>query len=671
MHLPSFCSFIARGLAGIGLAFAILTGTPLLQAAPPLLEKQDLFESGRDGYALYRIPGMVVTSKGTVLAYCEARKDAKGDWGPIDIVMRRSTDGGKTFSPPATVVKIEGELPFNPVAIAQNLDKPGDNTANNPVAIVDKQNGAIHFLYCLEYMRCFCIRSDDDGLTWTQPVDITGTFEQFRPDYDWKVLATGPAHGIQLKTGRLVVPVWLSLGTGNHAHRPSVTSTIYSDDHGKTWQRGEIAVPNTAEWIFPNETVLVELVNGMVMLNVRSESLAHRRIVVQSRDGATQWSKPRFDDALLESICMGSIVRHSVKPPGDKNRILFANPHNLERLDGKAAQGKSRDRRNLSIKLTYDEGKTWAVNKTLEAGYGAYSDMAVLPDGTALCLYERGRDTDVEQKRSTSYAYLTLARFNVEWLTDGKDVPTTATDGRAHYGAKREDFQVAGCEAFIIHPTKPAANGTKPWIWYAPTIGGHPSNGNGWLLKQLLDQGFYVGGIYVGETYANPKSREQFDAYYDHVTKTFGLVPKVCLLAQSRGGLNQYNYAANHPDRVACIAGIYPVGDLRSYPGLGRAAPAYGLTAEQLEAQLATHNPVDRLEPIAKAKIPVLHIHGDVDKLVPLEKNSGAIAEKYKALGGPMELIVVPGKGHQVDPAFFESKAMLDFILKHGLGRTD
>src|SRR5581483_4992340 len=161
--------------------------------------------------------------------------------------------------------------------------------------------------------------------------EITAAFEEFRSHYDWKVLATGPAHGIQLKTGRLVVPVWLSTGTGGHAHRPSVTATIYSDDHGKTWQRGDIAVPNTNEWMIPNETVIVELADGGVMLNVRSESLAHRRIVTVSRDGATGWSKPRFDDALLEPICMASIVRFSKRPDHDKNRIVFANPHNLAR----------------------------------------------------------------------------------------------------------------------------------------------------------------------------------------------------------------------------------------------------------------------------------------------------------------------------------------------------
>lgn len=646
-------------------AFALLALTSAF-TAEPLLEKQDLFTAGEGGYALYRIPGIVVTKKGTALAYCEARKDAKGDWGPIDIVMRRSTDGGKTWLPRQTVVHVEGDLPVNPVATAQNLDKPGDNTTNNAVAFADK-SGAVHMLYCLEYMRCFYIRSDDDGVTWSKPVEITSTFEQFRPQYDWKVIATGPAHGIQLRTGRLIVPVWLSLGTGGHAHRPSVTATVYSDDHGATWKAGAIAIPDTPEWVYPNETCIVETLVGTVMINARTESKNHRRLINLSRDGGESWAKPRFDEALLEPICMGSIVRYSMRPAADKNRILFANPHNLERLDGKAIEGKSRDRRNLSIKLSHDEGKTWKFSRTLEAGYGAYSDLAVLPSGDALCLYERGTDDGMEKKKSTHYTHLTVARFNLEWISKGKDSLKGPLDGKMDFGARRDEFEVDGAEAFVLHPTRPAANGTRPWVWYAPTIGNNPGASNAWLIQKLLDRGFYVVGLYVGETFANPRSREQFAAFYHHLRQEYQLAPKASLIAQSRGGLNHYNFAADHPEWVNCIAGIYTVGDIRSYPGMERAAPAYGLTPEALEKEVAKHTPVARLEPIAAAKIPILHVHGDSDKVVPIEQNSGAIAKRYRELGGQMKLIVVPGKGHEFDAAFFESQPMLDFLLKHGL----
>ncbi|CAN5814380.1 hypothetical protein BH11VER1_BH11VER1_40170 [soil metagenome] len=386
-------------------------------AAEPFLEKVDLFQGGEDpAYKLYHIPGIVVTAKGTVLTWCEARKRAAGvsDWDDIRILMRRSTDDGKTFSAPKSIADVPGPKAKNPFALKMKNVDPNDVTYNNPVMIADK-DGTVHMLFCLEYMRTFYQRSTDDGVTWSVPVEITSAFEGFRKTYDWKVLATGPDHGIQLKNGRLVVPVWLSTATGGNAHHPSVTATIYSDDQGQTWQAGEIAVPNTEEWIDPNETIAIELADGSVMLNVRSESKANRRLTTVSKDGATGWSTPKFDDALLEPICMGSMVRYSL----DKPRILFCNPDNLSRADGKEAPGKNRDRKNLSIKLSYDEAKTWSVNKVLEAGPSMYSDIAVTPKGTILCFYGRsGNNTGLA---FFAGGYLTVARFNLEWLTDGKD----------------------------------------------------------------------------------------------------------------------------------------------------------------------------------------------------------------------------------------------------------
>jgi len=383
-------------------------------AAEPFVEKLDLFKVGEDpAYKIYHIPGIVVTAKGTVLAWCEARKKG-GDWDDISILLRRSTDDGKTWSAPKSIADVPGPKAKNPFSLRMKNVDPKDVTYNNPVLIADRDS-TVHMVFCLEYMRCFYQRSTDDGVSWSKPVEITATFEKFRPAYDWKVLATGPDHSIQLRTGRLVVPVWLSTGTGGNAHRPSVTATIYSDDKGKTWHAGEIAVPNTEDWINPNETVVIELADGRVMLNIRNESKTHRRLVTTSRDGATGWSTPKFDDALLEPICMGGIVRYSTEKSGGKNRILFSNPHNLERADAKAEPGKNRDRKNVSVKLSYDEGQTWAVNKTVEPSWSAYSDIGVTRAGTILCFYGRGA------KPGFAGDALTLARFNLEWLTDGKD----------------------------------------------------------------------------------------------------------------------------------------------------------------------------------------------------------------------------------------------------------
>ncbi len=373
------------------------------QPSPPMQEKVDLFEAGQGGYAFYRIPGVVVTAKGTVLAYCEARRTDRSDWSTMDVLLRRSPDGAKTWEPPQVISGVTGPKEKNPAARGQKLGRDDGFTYNNPIAIADR-SGAVHVLFCLEYLRCFYRRSDDDGKTFSAPVEITGTFDRFRPEYEWKVLSTGPGHGIQLRSGRLVATVRLSRAIGPNALRPTVATTIYSDDGGQTWQRGEIAVPNTADWVNPNEPIIAELGDGRVMLNVRNEGKPKRRLVTTSADGVTGWSTPRFDAALLDSGCMAGLVSVSRKSSADKSRLLFSNPHDV------AA------RKNLSLKLSYDEGETWPVNQTLEEGPSAYSDVAVLPDGTMLCFYERGSRDGKEL-----YGRLTLARFNLEWLTGGRD----------------------------------------------------------------------------------------------------------------------------------------------------------------------------------------------------------------------------------------------------------
>lgn len=368
-------------------------------AAEPKLEQFDVFQAGQGGYELYRIPGIVATPNGTLLAYCEARKSARADWGHIDILLRRSTDGGKTWSPAEKIVHLEGKFERNPAAVAQGLGKEGEITINNPLAIVDAKNGLVHFLYCVEYNRLFHMTSSDDGLTFSKPVEITSTIEAFRPGYDWQSFAVGPGHGIQLASGRLLTAIWLSTGKGGHAHRPSVVSTIYSDDGGKTWQRGDIVAGEQRPLKNPSESIVVELSSGDVLINLRSESPEHRRASAVSPDGATNWTEPKFDEALLEPVCMASIVRVEHKEPSGESKpiLIFANPDT------------EKGRKNLTVQWSDDDGNTWRSKRVLEPGPSAYSDLTVAPDGTIYCFYEAGERGPYERLR--------VSKFPLEWLT--------------------------------------------------------------------------------------------------------------------------------------------------------------------------------------------------------------------------------------------------------------
>ncbi len=392
--LPQFAQWSAF-LIGASVLFSLLSPA---SAAESIIEKADLFKSGENGIGRFRIPGIVVTTKGTALVYCEARSDARSDWGEIQVHLRRSADGGRTWEKARQVAHFGERITGNP-----HKPKGGESeqTVNNPVAIVDSKTGAIHFLYCINYARCFYMRSDDDGVSFSSPVEITAAFEAFREVCDWKVLATGPGHGIQLRGGRLVVPVWLAYGKAGD-HSPSMSGTIYSDDHGRSWQAGQIALPCTADWKNPNETTVVELSDGRVMLNARTASAANRRLITSSPNGATDWAAPQFDTALLDPKCMGSLIR--IPAMGARDRLLFCNPHNLKYdASGLEIPGAHAERKNLSIHLSDDDGLTWRGPKTLEEGTGAYSDLAYLSDGTTLCFYER-KDS------------LTLARLTSDWI---------------------------------------------------------------------------------------------------------------------------------------------------------------------------------------------------------------------------------------------------------------
>jgi sialidase-1 len=387
---------------------AVLAG---LASQATAVEKTNLFQAGEGGYAMYRIPALVVTPQQTLLAACEARKLGRGDWDHVDLLLRRSTDGGRTWEAARELVG-QRDLPLNmarnPAAIAAGLGRDGVFTINNPTWIADASTGETHLLYCVEYGRAFIITSRDGGATFSRPREITQAFETFRSrdGYAWRVIAIGPGHGVRLSTGRLLAAVWLSTGEGGHAHRPSVCATIYSDNQGATWLAGEIVARDPHPLANPSECAVVETTPGRVMLNIRCESPRNRRAIAWSADGATNWSRPEFDDALIEPVCMAGLTRMETVTAGAPHNLLFSNPDSIERRPDAPTTSTSRVRQNLTLRASRDGGKTWPVSRVLEPDHSAYSDLAAGADGTIYCFYERG---DMGPYEKLTFACITPA----------------------------------------------------------------------------------------------------------------------------------------------------------------------------------------------------------------------------------------------------------------------
>lgn len=230
-----------------------------------------------------------------------------------------------------------------------------------------------------------------------------------------------------------------------------------------------------------------------------------------------------------------------------------------------------------------------------------------------------------------------------------------------------ESFLLDGHPAFILWPEEAKRQNPQPWIMYAPTLPDYPDSHEKWMHEQFLNAGIAVAGIDSGESYGSPKGRVAGDALYRELTQKRGFAKRLCVLGRSRGGLWASSWAIENPEKVAGLAGIYPVFDFRSYPGLDKAAPAYELTAEQLAARSAEFNPIQRLGVLAKAKIPALFIHGEDDKVVPIKENSAAFVALYEAVGAgnAVKLIAVPGQGHNFWEGFFHCQELVDFSIAH------
>ncbi|NUQ30067.1 MAG: exo-alpha-sialidase [Acidobacteriaceae bacterium] len=371
------------------LTFALAAGAALAQ-----VESVNLWNAGIGGYATYRVPGIVKTKRGTLLAYCGGRKDlSKGDWSPTDILLRRSTDDGRTWEPSRM--------------IAGN----GEDLTDNAVMIADDKTGEVHLLYQKNYAKVFARDSSDDGRTFSQEREITDVFDQFKSDYDWNVVTPGTGHGIQLHNGRLLASIWIANGKlnpdGTRAHAPAAVGTVYSDDHGRTWKRGALVARDSAEIVSPNETVAAQLPDGKVMVNIRSGGAEHLRAVSTSEDGISGWSKPRFDQQLFDPTCDAGILADATE-----KRMYFSNPDSRD-VPG-ARDRKWRVRENLTVKVSEDNGQTWSHERVLDPGVTGYSDLASGKEELYV-IYESGS----LQGSQTKPDHVAVARVAKSWLMQG------------------------------------------------------------------------------------------------------------------------------------------------------------------------------------------------------------------------------------------------------------
>jgi len=359
--------------------FFLLSGVCLFLAcqAPKEQAPVILFENGTGEYNCYRIPAIVKAPDGSLLAFAEGRLENCGDFGNVDILLRRSEDGGKNWSKMEIVADFGALQAGNPAPVVDYFDpdypqgriflfyNTGDVSEQD--MRLGKGTREVHY-----------ITSVDQGKTWSKPTNITEEVHfnttTTKGHLDWRTHASTPGHALQFKRGafkgRIYIPANHSIGEPQDGFNEYRAYGFYSDDHGKTWSVSpDIDVPSS------NEAIGTELPNGDLMLNIREQNgKTKQRLVALSSDGGTSWKETYFDPSLISPVCQSSILLFEQK---NQSLLIYSGPNSTDK------------REKMTLKFSLDDGKSWAKEKEVYAGGAAYSDLVQVDEEQVGLFYEK------------------------------------------------------------------------------------------------------------------------------------------------------------------------------------------------------------------------------------------------------------------------------------------